>query len=231
MQPSGTATLQLQGVTIADNSVSGEGGGISMSGSTTLYSDGTTYITGNSAGSNGGGIKLAAPATAYISSNINNNTRGLRRRHRRLFVRKQSGRRPSVFVEQYGLGIDLRQHGHELKAAASTSRPPTAHRQSLCAQDFSIDANKAFDGSAIYADINGTDGAFIDINPTGSTCAGSSNPFPPIPCPTGQYCNEIADNVDPGTNGDPAPVPPSRLPKAAESSPAVLPHAATAPPS
>jgi hypothetical protein len=66
---------------------------------------------------------------------------------------------------------------------------------SLCAQDFSIDANsvESGSGSAIFADTNNGFGAQVYIN--AFACPTGSSPFASAACVTGTGCNEIADNT------------------------------------
>ncbi len=193
VKPTGIAnTLTLQNTTVSGNSASEGGGGLYLSGYTSLYSDATTDITSNTASTSGGGVYVSTPAAAYISSTINTNTAnyggGIYSSAAYVGLFSSSATQPvSIYgntASESGGGIYLLSS----KTVAAT----------LCAQDFSIDANTAGNGSAIYAaeTANTTNlGSSIQINPATTSCAGTGSPFPAVACATGPSCNEIADNT------------------------------------
>lgn len=193
MNPSAPSTLVLQASTVSVNTATVEGGGIRLDGPSVLYADSGTYIAENAApNGSGGGIELASPAAAYISATVDLNT------------------------AQYGGGIAAYAVGNmtvEVTLYASNAAQPVSiygntaseagggvyikssqdFAATLCAQDFSIDANSSDNGSAIQADSNSGVGAYVHIND--QACPTAASPFPAVTCTTGAFCNEIADNT------------------------------------
>lgn len=193
MEPSAPSRLVLQASTVSANTATVEGGGIRLDGDSVLYADSASYIAENAAPNGpGGGIKIAAPAAAYISSTVDLNTA------------QYGGGIAAYAVDNIPIEVTLyassaAQPSSIYGNTATTSGGGVYIKSSqffaatLCAQDFSIDANNAPVGSAIEADSNNGVGSFVKINE--QACPIADSPFPAVACATGAFCSEIADNT------------------------------------
>lgn len=201
MNPPTSSILVLQASTVSANTATVEGGGIRLNGPSVMYADSGSYITANTSDGAGGGIKLAAPASAYISSTVDLNGA------------EYGGGIAAYAVDDDPVFVSL--YSSSATQPVSIYGNTAAHNgggvyikssetavASFCAEDFSIDANtvETGSGSAIYADTNNGLGSPVYINAPG--CSTGASPFPAVPCPTGPYCNEIADNSGGGATVD-----------------------------
>jgi hypothetical protein len=197
MNPSGAASLTLIASLIDGNIADSQGGGIRADGNVTLDFSGDTFITHNEAhGADdigfGGGLEMVGQVYANISSNFNNNTAayggGIAALSNdngtatvNLFA--TAAGTPSLYANvATGTG-----GGIYLKSSA------TGRVAGLCAHDFSIDANTAVNGAAIYADADSDHGSVVYLN--APFCTPVSPSQPPVPCATGLLCNDVSDNI------------------------------------
>lgn len=201
MNPSGSATLYLYSSTISVNTAFNDGGGIQLMGSSTLYSDSGSYITGNAAPNGyGGGIKLQSPANVYVSSSVNNNTASYGGG-----IASFGGSNGGASVYLYSTDATNRvalYHNTATQLGGGVYLSSSSFGQAgLCAQDFSLDANIAIAGSAVFADQTGGVGSTVYLNDF--SCTPPSPPVPAVACATGTLCNEIADNISQDSGGNP----------------------------
>jgi len=186
MEPSGASVLALRDSTVSANQATNIfGGGISIDGPTTFYSDSGTYIALNSAGLGGGGIAITAgggAAVGYVSSIVDENTSAA---GGGIFV--YNGATMNLFSSSATSGVQL--FGNS--ATGTGGAVYVSVGGALCAQDFSIHDNTAQDGAAI-----GTYGSTTRVRLNDISCAPASPPIamPAVAC-SGTSCNAIEHNI------------------------------------
>jgi len=209
VNPSGpTDVSMLQGLIIGPNTALNQGGAIRIEGQTTVtagWNAGETpiYIGGNSAlgqddTAAGGGLQVVGPASFNGSARIHDNKAayggGIA-----VFAHDNDDAKVNLYTTDAGNPVQLANNqadntggGIFLKSSGSGAVAVA------CIQDFSIKANSAQNGAAIYADVNNGHGAAVELNGP-YYCA---IPVGWVHCAEGVSCNEIVDNVAEDSNGN-----------------------------
>lgn len=211
VSPSGPTTLTLTSSVVSANTALVSGGGIRVEGPTTLVvthspSQYDNYISQNSAlgqdpaGGFGGGIEVLGPAVVNFSSvmalNVAPYGGGIA-----VIATDQGAATVNVYTTdanspvsiygnratQWGGGIYLWPNGDNNNNAT------------LCMNDFSLDANLASNGSALFMDTDGGLGSTAFVN-LPDVCPPPSDA---VACVPGTACNEINDNVAELEDGTP----------------------------
>ncbi|MEP7041588.1 MAG: hypothetical protein ABI843_00910 [Dokdonella sp.] len=201
INPSGpTSVSMLKNLIIGPNTALVQGGAIRIEGQTTVTAgwnagEQPIYIGGNQAlgqgdSAAGGGIQIVGPASFNGSARIHDNTAdyggGIA-----MYAHDGDTASVNLYTTDAGNPVQVASnHAGNIGGGIYIKSSDQGAIASLCANDFSIDANTAANGSAIYADEDNDHGSAVYLNST--LC-----PRPPsgVACAAGPLCNEIDDNI------------------------------------
>jgi hypothetical protein len=207
VNPSGpTSVSMLKNLIIGPNTALVQGGAIRIEGQTTVTAgwnagEPPIYIGGNVALGEGdiaagGGIQVVGPASFNGSARIHDNSAsyggGIA-----VYAHDGDAATVNLYTTDPGNAVQVASnHAGNTGGGIYLKSSSDGALASICANDFSIDANTAANGAAIYADVNDGHGSAAYLN--SSVC---TPPAPALPCTSGPLCNEIDDNVasDPGS--------------------------------
>lgn len=221
----GTAATLVFGnnVSISSNTATGSGGGLRIEGLSSFLMDGSNdRVFGNTADSDGngvgdgGGISIVSPATAHVGtavsanaaihSNTGYNGGGIAFIGSSVDSGSSTDSTVTILGSDSQLPVRIESNtathwggGVYLRPKVFDSPSSSTNRVTLSATGYRIDANKAFDGSAIYAD--------TDSSPALGAWGGIVQLYRST-CPVLVECNTIAGNLFSafGIGGTPASV-------------------------
>jgi hypothetical protein len=212
VSPFGPTTVNLISSVVSANTALVSGGGIRVEGPTTLtvthspsqydnYVSQNVALGQNSAGGFGGGIEVLGPAVANFSSVLALNT-GPYGGGIAAIATDNGPATVNVYTTDANSPVSI--YGNHATAWGGgiyiEPNENNNNNATLCMNDFSLDANVAANGSAIFMWAEGDFGPSVFIN----TPSGCTPPPDAVACATGPTCNEMSDNVVQLDDGSPS---------------------------